>query len=354
MSVLYPPRLPPARRPAGRYMPARPAGRASCTPPATTGKARAYTPTDTLQDVLYPKLQRPRSAHAAAPTQQRVGSATAAAQVEVVLPLRHPTWSSPPPPVYRNVQVGQGSGGAGSKELGPSTPEAASSCGKAHTPEPREPRGVMACQRKPGTTPSRPSSANPPSALHAQDDMVVPTLRRGGGPPSGGRACGGVPVGRDSPIGLDLRRFLSAPDPFGQMGGARQPSLTPEETFAALRAPSGQMQQACTYSSGRRVHRSGGEIGSGDGLGQHVRALPPARPGRPPCARCDRCRPSLSSLSSPLPHPRLSLTLASPSPTPLPTHRADPLEPPRAHPCRGVALGGGRRRARCGARAQPG
>ena len=245
MSVLYP--LDSRQRGAPRrYMPARPAGRASCTPPATTGKARAYTPTDTLQDVLYPKLQqRPRSAHAAAPTQQRVGSATAAAQVEVVLPLRHPTWSSPPPPVYRNVQVGQGSGGAGSKELGPSTPEAASSCGKAHTPEPREPRGVMACQRKPGTTPSRPSSANPPSARHAQDDMVVPTLRRGGGPPSGGRACGVVPVGRDSPIGLDLRRFLSAPDPFGQMGGARQPSLTPEETFAALRAPSGQMQQAC-------------------------------------------------------------------------------------------------------------
>ena len=59
----------------------------------------------------------------------------------------------------------------------------------------------MACQRKPGTTPSRPSSANPPSARHAQDDMVVPTLRRGGGPPSCGRSCGVVPVGRDSPIG---------------------------------------------------------------------------------------------------------------------------------------------------------
>ena len=44
--------------------------------------------------------------------------------------------------------------------------------------------------------------------------------------------------------------FLNAPDPFGQMGGGRQPSLTAEQTFAALRAPSGQMQQACTYSSG--------------------------------------------------------------------------------------------------------
>lgn len=259
-------------------MPARPAGRASCTPPATTGKARAYTPIDTLQDVLYPKLQqRPRSAHAVVPTQQRV-SATAAAPVDL-LPLRHPTSSQPPPPVYRNVQVGQGSG------AGPSTPEAASSCGKAQsTPEPREPRGVMACQRKPGTTPSRPRSANPPSAgersvggppwasprcgvnppaRHAQDDMVVPTLRRGSGPPSGGRACGVVPVGRDSPIGLDLRRFLSAPDPFGQMGGARQPSLTPEQTFAALRAPSGQMQQACVlwqwacYSSGHACYSSG-------------------------------------------------------------------------------------------------
>ena len=350
-------------------MPARPAGRASCTPPATTGKARAYTPTDTLQDVLYPKLQqRPRSAHAAAPSQQRISSATAAAPVQVasgatdLLPLRHPMSSSPPPPVYRSVQVGQGSG------AGPSTPEADSGCGKAHTPEPRKPRGVMACQRKPGATPSRPSSANPPSAgersvggppwasrcgvdppaRHAQDDMVVPTLRRGGGPPSGGRACSVVPVGRDSPIGLDLRRFLSAPDPFGQMGGARQPSLTAEQTFAALRAPSGQMQQACAYSSGRGVHRSGGEIGSGDGLGQHVRPFLLPAPA---------CRPATAATAaaprSP-PYHRLSLTLASPSPTPLPTLRADPLEPPRAHPCRGGALGGGRRAARGRARAQPG
>ena len=94
----------------------------------------------------------------------------------------------------------------------------------------------MACQRKLATNPSRLSSANPSSgggrsvggpptasrsvvgspARHAQDDMVVPTLRRGGGggsgggPPSCSRACGVVPVGRDSPIGLDLRRFLSA------------------------------------------------------------------------------------------------------------------------------------------------
>ena len=241
-------------------MPARPAGRASCTPPAT-GKARAYTPTSTVQNVLYPKpQQRPRSAHAAAPTQQqqRSSSAQAAKAVEVAIatnlpPPRHP--SPPPPPRYRSVEMGR---------AGPSA---------AHTPEPREPRGVMACQRKPSTTPGRPSSANPssgggrlawrsgvgpPSSRHAQDDMVVPTLRRGGGgggggggdggggsggPPSGSRACGVVPVGRDSPIGLDLRRFLGAPDPFGQMGGGRQPSLTAEQTFAALRAPSGQMQQ---------------------------------------------------------------------------------------------------------------
>ena len=248
-------------------MPARPAGRASCTPPAT-GKARAYTPTSTLQNVLYPKpQQRPRSAHAAAPTQQqqRSSSAKATTPVEVAIatdlpPPRHPP-PPPPPPGYRSVEVGR----AGPS--GPSMPEEPSACcGAVHTPEPREPRGVMACQRKPSANPGRPSSANPssgggrlasrsgvgpPSSRHAQDDMVVPTLRRGcgggssgcGGPPSSSRACGVVPVGRDSPIGLDLRRFLSAPDPFGQMGGGRQPSLTAEQTFAALRAPSGQMQQ---------------------------------------------------------------------------------------------------------------
>ena len=238
-------------------MPARPAGRASCTPPPATGKARAYTPTSTVQHVLYPKpQQRPRSAHAAAPTQrqqqQRSSSVKAATSEEVAIATdellpRHP--SSPPPPRYRSVEVGR---------AGPSTPEEPSACcGKAHTPEPREPReprGVMACHRKLATNPSRLSSANPSSgggrsvggpptasrsvvgspARHAQDDMVVPTLRRGGGggsgggPPSCSRACGVVPVGRDSPIGLDLRRFLSAPDPFGQTGGGRQPSLTAE------------------------------------------------------------------------------------------------------------------------------
>ena len=85
--------------------------------------------------------------------------------------------------------------------------------------------------------------------------MVVPALHgRGSGAGGLGRsglgAGGGpsalVPVGRDSPIGLDLTRFLHAPDPFGQTEAqkrARQPALSDAETFEALRAPSAQMGQ---------------------------------------------------------------------------------------------------------------
>ena len=80
----------------------------------------------------------------------------------------------------------------------------------------------------------------------------MPTVaRRGGGPAGLGSASGGVrasgvvPVGRDAPIGLDLTRFLSAPDPFGQVGGGgrRPPAMSAEQTFEALCEPSNQMRQ---------------------------------------------------------------------------------------------------------------
>ena len=85
----------------------------------------------------------------------------------------------------------------------------------------------------------------------------MPTLRRGAGPSglgSGGvRASGVVPVGRDAPIGLDLSRFLSAPDPFGQVDAdrrRRQPAMSAEETFEALRQPCAQMRQVPAAAHG--------------------------------------------------------------------------------------------------------
>ena len=85
---------------------------------------------------------------------------------------------------------------------------------------------------KPPRPPSTPNSSGRAAASvsaaaaaprrHAADDMVVPTLAhrgaaldplRGGGSAS---AAGLVPIGRDSPIGLNLDHFMGSPSPFGQ------------------------------------------------------------------------------------------------------------------------------------------
>ena len=280
-------------------MAARAAGRASCRCTPATGKGgRDYTPTSTVQNVIFPKpQQRPRSARA-----KPAKSVEAATATDLLL-------SPPPPTRYRGVEVDQD---------GPSAPEDPSACcGAAHTPEPRTP-SVMPCQRKPSANPSsvgRPVGG-PPSSLcsgvgppsrHAQDDMVVPTLRRsgGGGPPSNSRACGVVPVGRDSPIGLDLRRFLSAPDPFGQVGGGRQPSLTAEQTFAALREPSDQMQQACL-----ETQRACGAVGRWAWAASPPRASRPHPASGAPATNSANLQPPrrlspLASPHSPLPRPLL-------------------------------------------------
>lgn len=81
-------------------------------------------------------------------------------------------------------------------------------------------------------------------ALHGRGSGPGGLGRSGLGPGGGPSAI--VPIGRDSPIGLDLTRFLHAPDPFGQTEAqkrARQPTMSDTETFEALRAPSAQMSQ---------------------------------------------------------------------------------------------------------------
>ena len=84
---------------------------------------------------------------------------------------------------------------------------------------------------KPPRPPSTPSSSGRATASgsaaaaaprrHAADDMVVPTLAHRGAaldPLRGGSAsaAGLVPIGRDSPIGLNLDHFMGSPSPFGQ------------------------------------------------------------------------------------------------------------------------------------------
>lgn len=75
------------------------------------------------------------------------------------------------------------------------------------------PRGAMACSHKHAAPNS--SKAVQHERRHIADTMVIPKARRGIG------TSAMVPVGRDMPIGLDIRCFLGPSNPFGQQPAKR-------------------------------------------------------------------------------------------------------------------------------------